>query len=303
MPCPDQRLTAQTYPQSNTSDITNHPELVIMSSGDIVYSITTGIERKQHYTATISLVGNGGIVQELNLTFSELVDTIVFDDDHHGKGTFDVQDCDVSSDQHTSSILVECTFAINSTAPGIVVIQDNQSQYTINKTLQRLLQDSDKGSVNITGLPAGEYSVTVYDNSHATNSTSAAYQHSQLIMELPSPYLSSIISSIILPSGMSCIVLYTYKYNHDGLFVFLLESSTSFLTHSSSFLFSNSVTPSVVLESTTGYSANNSLCHHFSILCWFVDHCLCNSSPTESLFVHIMIQYTQLSLSITYHIL
>ena len=76
-------------------------------------------------------------------------------------GTFDVQDCDVSTD-HTS-ILVECTFAINSTAPGIVVIQDDQSQYTINRTLQRLQQDSDKGSVNITGLPAGEYSVRVYD--------------------------------------------------------------------------------------------------------------------------------------------
>ena len=77
-------------------------------------------------------------------------------------GSYNVQDCDVSTD-HTS-ILVECTFAINSTAPGIVVIQDDQSQYTINKTLQRLQQDSDKGSVNITGLPAGEYSVRVYDN-------------------------------------------------------------------------------------------------------------------------------------------
>ena len=177
------------------------------------------------------------------------------------------------------------------------MIQDDQSQYTINKTLQRLLQDSDKGSVNITGLPAGEYSVRVYDNSPATDSTSAAYQHSQLI-ELPSlSPNSSIISSIILPSGMSCIVLYTYKYNHDGLMVFLLESSSSFLTNSSSFLFSNSVTPSVVLESTTGYSANNGPCHYFSILCCFVDHCLCNSSPTESLFVHIMIQCTQSSLS------
>ena len=61
------------------------------------------------------------------------------------------------------------------------MIQDDQSQYTINKTLQRLLQDSDKGSVNITGLPAGEYSVRVYDNSPATDSTSAAYQHSQSI--------------------------------------------------------------------------------------------------------------------------
>ena len=89
---------------------------------------------------------------------------------------------------------------------GIVVIQDDQSQYTINQTLQRLLQDSDR-SVNITGLPAGEYSVRVYDNSPATDSTSAAYQHSQLIhiMELLSPCPSSTISSIILSSGMSCI--------------------------------------------------------------------------------------------------
>ena len=114
-------------------------------------------------------------------------------------GSYNVQDCDVSSDQHTSSILVECTFAINSTAPGIVVIQDDQSQYTINKTLQRLLQDSDKGSVNITGLPAGEYSVRVYENSPATDSTSAAYQHSQLIhitdLHHPSPTLS--ISTVV----------------------------------------------------------------------------------------------------------
>ena len=94
------------------------------------------------------------------------------------------------------------------------MIQDDQSQYTINKTLQRLLQDSDKGSVNITGLPAGEYSVRVYDNSPATDSTSAAYQHSQLIhiMGLPSPYPSSIMSSIILPSGMYSYL--TNEFNH-----------------------------------------------------------------------------------------
>ena len=98
-------------------------------------------------------------------------------------GSYNVQDCDISTD-HTS-ILVECTFAINSTAPGIVVIQDDQSQYTINKTLQRLQQDSDKGSVNITGLPAGEYSVRVYDNniiSPATDTAAAAaYEHSLLV--------------------------------------------------------------------------------------------------------------------------
>ena len=134
-------------------------------------------------------------------------------------GSYNVQDCDVSSDQHTSSILVECTFAINSTAPGIVVIQDDQSQYTINKTLQRLLQDSDKGSVNITGLPAGEYSVRVYDNSPATDSTSAAYQHSQLvhIMELPSPSPTSSNIIHILSSGITLTLL------NNGLF------ATSFL--------------------------------------------------------------------------
>ena len=63
------------------------------------------------------------------------------------------------------------------------MIQDDQSQYTINKTLQRLQQNSDKGSVNITGLPAGEYSVRVYDNniSPATDTAAAAYEHFQLI--------------------------------------------------------------------------------------------------------------------------
>ena len=53
--------------------------------------------------ATISLIGNEGIIQELPLTFSELVlydDSIIFDDDNHETGTFGVQDCDVSSDQH-----------------------------------------------------------------------------------------------------------------------------------------------------------------------------------------------------------
>ena len=95
-------------------------------------------------------------------------------------GSYNVQHCNVSTD-HTS-ILVECTFAINSTAPGIVVIQDDQSQYTINKTLQRLQQDSDKGSVNITGVPAGEYSVRVYDN---MEDNSPAYQHSLLLQIVP----------------------------------------------------------------------------------------------------------------------
>ena len=95
------------------------------------------------------------------------------------------------------------------------MIQDDQSQYTINKTLQRLQQDSDKGSVNITGLPAGEYSVRVYDNniiSPATDTAAAAaYEHSQLlhiqllhVMGLTSPSPSNIISSTILPMHQVC---------------------------------------------------------------------------------------------------
>ena len=82
-------------------------------------------------------------------------------------GTFAVQHCAVQHcavhTDHTSYILVECTFAINSTAPGFVLIQDEHSQYTINTTLQRHEGDVSKGSVNVTDLPTGEYRVAVYD--------------------------------------------------------------------------------------------------------------------------------------------
>ena len=124
---------------------------------------------------------------------------------------------------------MECTFAINSTAPGIVVIQDDQSQYTINKTLQRLQQDSDKGSVNITGLPAGEYSVRVYDNniiSPATDTAAAAaYEHSQLlhiIMGLTGPSSVANASSAyfhsVYTSGEQVITNCCYSRNsHSNL--------------------------------------------------------------------------------------
>ena len=42
------------------------------------------------------------------------------------------------------------------------MIQDDQSQYTTNRTLQRPSGDI-RGSVNITDIPAGEYSVAVFD--------------------------------------------------------------------------------------------------------------------------------------------
>ena len=70
-PCFGQRLTFATYPQSNTSDITTHPDYDIVTTGDILYSITDGIQKKQLYTTTISLVDDEGAVDAFNLNFSE----------------------------------------------------------------------------------------------------------------------------------------------------------------------------------------------------------------------------------------
>ena len=70
-PCFGQRLTFETYPQSNTSDITTHPDYDNVTTGDILYSITDGIQKKQLYTTTISLVDDEGAVDVLNLNFSE----------------------------------------------------------------------------------------------------------------------------------------------------------------------------------------------------------------------------------------
>ena len=72
LPCPGQMLMFQTYPQLNISDIINHAKLLIEKTGDVVYPITAGIMGKQLYTATISVVGNEGVVDAFNLNFSEL---------------------------------------------------------------------------------------------------------------------------------------------------------------------------------------------------------------------------------------
>ena len=71
-PCSSQKLTFQTHLQSNKADITKHPNYIIVESGYLVFNITTGIERKHLYTATVSLVGIEGVVQVLMLNFSEL---------------------------------------------------------------------------------------------------------------------------------------------------------------------------------------------------------------------------------------
>ena len=83
------------------------------------------------------------------------------------------------------------------------MIQDDQSQYTINKTLQRLQQDSDKGSVNITGLLAGEYSVRVYDQEEdlLNNTNNTAYM-SKLLQIVGFTHPSVEITYILPSSGM-----------------------------------------------------------------------------------------------------
>ena len=73
-------------------------------------------------------------------------------------------------------MLVKCTFFINSTAAGLVVVENDEE--TFIGALHRLADDKDRGSVNITGLPAGEYSVRVYDGKiDFVNDKEPAYEH------------------------------------------------------------------------------------------------------------------------------
>ena len=69
--CSGQRLTFATYPQSNTSDITTHPDCDIVTTGNILYSITDGIVKKLLCTAVISLVASEGVVRVVKLNFSK----------------------------------------------------------------------------------------------------------------------------------------------------------------------------------------------------------------------------------------
>ena len=117
-------------------------------------------------------------------------------------GTYDVQHCDVHTD-HTSCILVECTFAIDSTAPGFVLIQDEHSQYTISTTLQRHEDDVSKGSVLILGVPAGEYNVTVYDEMPSIHKKPAymyVYRH-KISSTLSTRFTGTIKMTTIVPNS------------------------------------------------------------------------------------------------------
>ena len=108
---------------------------------------------------------------------------------------------------------MECTFAINSTAPGFVLIQDEHSQYTINTTLQRHEGDVSKGSVNITDLPAGEYRVTVYDEMEDWNKDILpAYVNTKLIKVVPLTDLNPSTTSTISPVVETGTFVYFFIY-------------------------------------------------------------------------------------------
>ena len=109
---------------------------------------------------------------------------------------------------------MECTFAINSTAPGFVLIQDEHSQYTINTTLQRHEGDVSKGSVNINDLPTGEYRVTVYDEmEESVMEDMVAYKYPESLQIRgignlhPTPTISM---SSVHQTGTKYIYLYCY---------------------------------------------------------------------------------------------
>ena len=89
------------------------------------------------------------------------------------------------------------------------MIQDDQSQYTINKTLQRLLQDSDKGSVNITGLPAGEYSVRVFD----LDENQPAYRHNGSFHIIADSDGNTGVASPSPTLSITCMLSHVYNYS------------------------------------------------------------------------------------------
>ena len=108
-------------------------------------------------------------------------------------GTFDVQSCNIYTSTDQSSIMVECRFAVNSTAlSGIVVIKDEHNQPIKEKELN-IKHGNNMKSVNITDLPTGNYSVSVYDN---IEDNQPAYQHPEflnIVAHSPTPTPSTTV--------------------------------------------------------------------------------------------------------------
>ena len=108
-------------------------------------------------------------------------------------GTFDVQNCNITTSTDQSSIMVECRFASNATAlSGIAVIKDEHNQPIKEKELN-IKHGNNMKSVNITDLPTGNYSVSVYDD---MEDNLPAYQHPEflnIVAHSPTPTPSTTV--------------------------------------------------------------------------------------------------------------
>ena len=150
--------------------------MAISQPGVIDYIIF--IEKNIHYSFDLIIgIGNRNI-EMMTVLFSKFSCFSIFFL-YTCTGSYDVQQCDVHSD--LASILVECTFVINSTEPGIAVIQNEQGHTVATGVLDRL-SGTNKGSVNITGLPTGDYRARVFDQlEDPLNNIAPAYEHDVLI--------------------------------------------------------------------------------------------------------------------------
>ena len=105
-----------------------------------------------------------------------------------------------------------------------MVVNDEE---TFNRTLYKLPDDSDKGSVNITGLPAGEYSVRVYDSKiDFVNDMEPAYEHFETLY-IQLAFTSQLQSSeIVLSTAAHSLHSSSEQLinSHAALRVFLLYS-------------------------------------------------------------------------------
>ena len=172
--------------------ITDHSEVLVSGGGDHVYPIIV-TEGKRLCIAAISLIANDAVIKVLSLNFSESLqcDTNRTFDIH--AGTFDVQNCNITTSTDQSSIMVECRFAVNSTAlSGIVVIKDQHDQPIKEKELN-IKHGNNMKSVNIIDLPTGKYSVSVYDN---IEDDQPAYNHPEflnIVAHSPTPTPSTTV--------------------------------------------------------------------------------------------------------------
>ena len=84
---------------------------------------------------------------------------------------------------------MECTFAINSTAPGFVLIQDEMNnKATIKEMERRNDSNAPKGFVTFQNMAQGEYSVEVYDQKRDYGNNQPAFRFEENVI-IRTPWL------------------------------------------------------------------------------------------------------------------